>query len=108
MKKMSIGIPEYVKSDDELGQRAMKMVEIVIPEYSKVHSVWPIFGGPYIIDVQREPDGTVVITADTEGLITRARHLLTLAQEEVPVGSHLHYDTMTLEDGSLDLTLSKI
>ena len=37
-----------------------------------------------------------------------ARHLLVLAQEEAPSGSHIHLDSFnSLEDGSVELILDK-
>ena len=44
---------------------------------------------------------TVNIIANTEGLISLARHILTLAQPEVPVGFHHHYDNMNSPDSEL-------
>lgn len=67
--------------------------------------------------VQREPQGdsrilvkvladTVVIQSNSEGLITLAKHLLTLAQPHVPDGLHFHYDAGDqLEVGSASLVL---
>ncbi|MFJ3206089.1 hypothetical protein [Streptomyces sp. NPDC086989] len=52
--------------------------------------------------------GEVVIEANAEGLRTLARHLLVLAGEGVPDGSHLHLeDSNGLEDGSLGLVLER-
>ena len=53
--------------------------------------------------------GEIVISANSEGLTSLARHLLTLAQSAVPVGSHVHLDEYnSLEDGSVDLMIEKI
>ena len=50
----------------------------------------------------------IVISANEAGLISLARHLLTLAQKDVPPGSHIHLSDVTeLEDGSGDLILEK-
>ena len=52
--------------------------------------------------------GDVTIKANRDGLITLARHLLTLAQEEYDVGTHIHYETDTLlDDGSWSLIVDK-
>jgi hypothetical protein len=49
---------------------------------------------------------TVAIQSNPEGLITLAKHLLTLAQPTVPDGFHCHYDAgHQLEVGSAHLVL---
>lgn len=51
----------------------------------------------------------VMIFANREGLISLANHMLTLAQNEVPIGMHIHLDEYnSLEDGSYDLVIEKI
>jgi hypothetical protein len=53
-------------------------------------------------------DNAVIISANRQGLISLANHLVTLAQDLVPVGSHLHFDeNNSLEDGSTELIISK-
>lgn len=50
----------------------------------------------------------VLISANNEGLLSLANHLLTLAQKEVPIGSHIHLDEYnSLEEGSIDLIIEK-
>ncbi|MFJ8211385.1 hypothetical protein [Streptomyces sp. NPDC096033] len=50
----------------------------------------------------------VVIEANAEGLRTLARHLLVLAGDGVPDGSHLHLeDGNGLEAGSVSLVLER-
>ncbi|MFI8446718.1 Imm32 family immunity protein [Streptomyces erythrochromogenes] len=50
----------------------------------------------------------VVIEANAAGLRTLASHLLVLAKEGVPDGSHLHLeDSNGLEDGSVGLVLER-
>ena len=50
----------------------------------------------------------VVIEGNAEGLETLARHLLTLAQPDVPSGMHLHLeDSFGLMTGSLNLVLER-
>lgn len=54
------------------------------------------------------PYNTMTIEANREGLISLARHILLLAQDEVPNGSHFHLDEFTsLEDNSVELIISK-
>lgn len=51
----------------------------------------------------------IVISANQAGLISLARQLLTLAQKEVPTGSHFHFDQFSsLEEDSIDLVIQKI
>ena len=50
----------------------------------------------------------IVVKANRAGLISLAAHLLTLAQENVPPGYHLHLDdSNSLEDGSASLVLER-
>lgn len=61
----------------------------------------------FVIEVKKE-DSEIIISANNEGLISLARHLLTLAQNEVPVGAHIHLDEYnSLEEGSVDLIFEK-
>ena len=51
----------------------------------------------------------VSISGNREGLISLAIQLLTLAQENVPSGTHFHLDQYnSLNDGSTELVISKI
>ena len=51
-------------------------------------------------------DGTAVISANREGLISLGNHLLNLSREKP--GSHIHYDEYnSLEDGSAELVIEK-
>ena len=50
----------------------------------------------------------VRIEANKEGLISLARHLLELAQENVPPFAHIHLDEYnSLDDGSTELVIVK-
>lgn len=49
---------------------------------------------------------TAVISANKEGLLSLAAHMLLLANEET--GSHIHYDDHnSLEDGSAELIIER-
>ena len=49
----------------------------------------------------------VTLSANRQGLLSLAKHLMTLSQE--PAGSHFHYDqSNSLEDGSAELVIEKI
>jgi hypothetical protein len=50
---------------------------------------------------------TIQISANKEGLISLAKHLLTLS--EMPVNGHIHYDEFnSLEDGSIELIIERV
>ena len=54
-------------------------------------------------------ENEVTIRANKSGLISLARHLLTLAQDSAPKHSHIHLDEYnSLEEGSAELILEKI
>ncbi|MFI5161412.1 MAG: hypothetical protein ACHQHN_09050 [Sphingobacteriales bacterium] len=54
-------------------------------------------------------DNEFLIQANKEGLISLAIQLLSLAQDNVPVGTHFHYDTwQSLEEGSVSFIIDKI
>ena len=83
----------------------MKEIKISIPEYNNgIECVWE---ESFKIKTSA-PFDTLTIEANRDGLISLARHLLHLAQDEVPNGSHFHFDEYnSLEDGSLELIISK-
>ncbi len=48
------------------------------------------------------------LSANKAGLTSLAIQLLTLAQDNVPAGCHIHYDKFnSLEDGSIELVIQK-
>ena len=51
----------------------------------------------------------IILSANKAGLISLAKQLLTLAQDEYKIGSHFHYDDFnSLESGSEQLIIEKI
>ena len=59
-----------------------------------------------IIESNHSEYGETVICANRNGLITLAKALLTLAQENVPSGAHIHLDEFNfLEEDSSELVL---
>jgi hypothetical protein len=53
-------------------------------------------------------NGVVKISANKDGLVSLANHLLNLAQDLVPSGRHIHLDKHnSLEDESVDLIIEK-
>ena len=83
----------------------MKEIKINIPEYDNaLEMVWD---DNFAIKTSTEYDA-ITIEANRAGLLSLARHLLLLAQEEVPNGSHFHLDEFnSLEDGSVELILDE-
>ena len=83
----------------------MKEIKINVPEYDDaIELVWD---KNYKIKTST-PYNTITIEANRDGLLSLARHLLLLAQEEVPSGSHFHLDEFnSLEDSSVELIIAK-
>ncbi|MBR0490515.1 MAG: hypothetical protein IJJ82_00515 [Clostridia bacterium] len=61
----------------------------------------------YKIEVS-DNHGEIVISANKEGLLSLANHLVNLAQYDIPVGSHIHLDQYnSLEKGLNDVIFQK-
>lgn len=61
----------------------------------------------FTIKVRVDDGKTVVISANREGLLSLARQLSDMANEET--GCHIHYDKYnSLEDGSSEMIIEKI
>ncbi len=81
--------------------------EIDVPEYRREQGLKLEWEYGFSIECNIEGN-VVVIKANREGLISLARHCLTLAQQGVPLGSHLHLDeSNALKDGSSELILAR-
>ena len=80
-------------------------IEIDVPDYSNgLRMEWE---DDWVISSKID-DETVIITANRPGLVSLARLLLTLADEQVPSGNHWHLDTYCgLEEGSCELIIEK-
>lgn len=53
-------------------------------------------------------NGCVLFVGNKAGLITFAKHIVSLAQDPVPDGTHIHYDEHnSLEEGSIELILQR-
>ena len=82
-----------------------KQITLSIPDYSRERGIridW-IDGFDITVEIMSKE---TVITANKEGLISLAKILLTLAQDEVSSGSHVHLDQYnSLEDNSSELIL---
>jgi hypothetical protein len=83
-------------------------MKLEIPEYKATDGLSNYWSPGFAISVGSS-DNEVVIKANKAGLISLAVQLLTLAQDDAPVGSHYRYDDYScLEDGSIGLVVEKI
>ena len=83
-------------------------IEINVPDYTPPRGIQFAWEDGFIIATEPHGHG-FIIRANRDGLISLARHLLTLAQETVPGGWHFHLDdSNALEDGSCELTVEKM
>jgi hypothetical protein len=79
----------------------------VPPPYSPAHGITVDWERGFEIDL-RVVEGEVLLRANPAGLVSLAKQLLTLAQQGVPAGSHIHYDPgEELEDDSVPLILER-
>lgn len=77
-----------------------------IPEYSEKGGLALVWEPGSSISLS-ETEGRVSLQANRAGFVSLARHLLTLAQDDVPEWCHVHLDeTNAFEMGSLELVLS--
>jgi len=84
------------------------LIEMNIPDYHKQKGIKTIWDNNFIVESAIHGN-SIVIRANEAGLRSLARHLLTLAQNEVPKGAHIHYDDLnSLEDGSCEIVLEKL
>lgn len=84
------------------------IMKIDIPKYDRGSGLQLCWSDDFTIKVTSEND-EVVISANREGLISLANHLLNLAQTDVPCGTHIHLDeNNSLEDGSQSIIIEKI
>jgi hypothetical protein len=86
----------------------MNEIRIEIPSYGLDHKLVFAWDDDFLLLVDRSST-EVTIRANSAGLISLARHCLTLAQVSVPPGSHVHLtDSVELEPGSGDLIIDKL
>lgn len=83
-------------------------MEINVPKYDRNTGLRLCWSGSYSIMVSAN-NNEVVISANREGLVSLANHLLNLAQTDVPCGTHIHLDEYnSLEDGSQSIIIEKV
>lgn len=86
----------------------MKYV-IELPEYNTTEGLRLEWESGFRILTKVDAKGTIIISANSQGLISLARHLLVLAETSVPTGRHIHLDiSNSLEEGSQELILERI
>ena len=87
----------------------MKEIKIKIYEYSPENGFQFSWEDGFMIktDIHLNPK-EIIITANKEGLISLAQHLLTLAQDNFLKGEHFHLDEFnSLEPNSIELIIEK-
>lgn len=83
-------------------------VEIELEDYSKEEGIKLKWEKGFNIKVERAGD-EILISANKAGLISLANHLLTLSQDEILEGTHIHLDEYnSLEESSLDVIIEKV
>jgi hypothetical protein len=85
-------------------------IELKIPDYqSEQGLIFEWEPGFIIMASEDSKNKTITIMANRSGFISLARHLLELAQEQVPNGEHFHLDEYnSLEKGSCELIFERI
>jgi hypothetical protein len=84
-------------------------VDIEIPVYSRRNGIQTGWDPGYVLRTHVNKSGQILIEGNAPGLISLARHLLSLAQVDVPPFLDIHYDDLTeLQSGSNDLVIQKI
>lgn len=83
-------------------------VEHELEDYSKEKGMQLKWENGFSIKVEKDND-SILILANKAGLISLANHLLTLAQDKIEGGVHIHLDEFnSLEDASVDLIIEKM
>ena len=82
-------------------------VELDVPRYSPTEGIRINWDDAFEISVS-SAGSDIRISANRAGLRSLARILLTLADERVPAGRHVHLDdSNSLEDGSTGLVIER-
>jgi hypothetical protein len=86
----------------------MVEVKLEIPKYDKEVGLQSGWVDGFILKTDLI-ENQIQIQANKAGLISLAKQLLSLAQDETPIGCHYHLDDYdSLEAGSIELIISKI
>ena len=70
-------------------------VELDISDYDKNIGFKSDWHGDFTID-SKINDGVIHIRANKDGLISLAKQMLAMANDTVPIHTHLHYDDYSL------------
>ena len=88
------------------------ILQIQIPDSGDISSIWePDFkiSSKISYPISKSDTESILISMNSAGLISMARHLLWLAQPERYIGKHFHFDdSNSLEPGSVELVVEKI
>ncbi len=83
-------------------------MQIDVPKYDRNIGLQLCWHPGFSIKISSD-NSEVTISANREGLLSMANHLLNLAQADVPPGTHIHLDSLnSLEDGSDEIIIEKI
>lgn len=83
-------------------------IQIKINDYNAKDGVKLNWKDNYKIEVDNN-HGEIIISANEDGLLSLANHFMTLAQPNVPLGTHIHLDEYnSLEEGSAEIVIQKI
>lgn len=83
-------------------------IKIDIPEYKPHNGIQIIWQDGFHISVKLD-ESSVIIAANKAGLISLATHFLTMAQDNVNPGTHIHYDEYNaLEKDSTQFIIEKV
>ena len=82
-------------------------IKINIPDYSIETGFVYKWESGFELELNQK-NNSVELIANKAGLISLANHLFNLAQDDVPVGYHLHFDeNNSLNEGSSELIIQK-
>ena len=82
-------------------------IQIEVLDYSPEKGIRLIWESGAILSATLDNDA-VILLSNAEGLVSLARHFLTLAQASVPDGSHIHLDSSNAFEGdSCELIIQK-
>jgi hypothetical protein len=86
----------------------MQKIELSIPNYFPEDGLKSTWETGFKINCSIS-NGTMIISANQQGLLSLAKNLLVLAQTNVPSGSHYHFDEYnSLEKDAVELIIEKI
>jgi hypothetical protein len=84
-------------------------IEVDVPDYDPFKGVLIVWEEDVFLETDILDNIIIHLKGNRNGLISLAKHLLTLAEVNVPTGSHIHYDEWnSLEKGSFQLIIEKI